>query len=989
MSAGPRTRRPLFVAAIAAGWAAVTIGCLAPVSNAATPSGSALSPLLEELARPGVHSRSAAGQAKALGIAREGPGSLVREGGQVLVEVRFDHGAASRVEALRHAGARVLSVSRRYQTATVAVTPDSLRALAAVPGVQLVSESRTPLLSAPRASTAAVGATCEGGAVISEGVEQLRAAIARSKYGVNGAGLVVGVLSDSYDRATDAADGSGPVATHAAEDVASGDLTGPANGCAGQSMTGDVLDDLGVSASEAADEGRAMLQVVHDVAPRASLAFATAFRSEVSFAENIEELADAGADVIVDDVSWFEEPFFQDGPIAAAVNKVTSEGVVYLSSAGNNNLFDSSNREIASWEAPAYRDAGSCPAAVAALPGFNGNHCMNFKSSGGTDTTFGLKVSPHATLTADLQWEEPWYGVNTDLDFFLLDSKGEVVAISARANPGELSEEGVTQKPVEILQWNNSSSASQTVRLVINRFSGAANPRLKVALLQNGGGVSETEYPESSGGDVVGPTIFGHNGAASAISVGAINYQTTAQPERYSSRGPVTHYFGPVNGTEPAPALGSPETIAKPDLVATDCGATTFFAFKEATEWRFCGTSEAAPHAAAVAALELQAKPGASVSEVRNAQTSTATPIPGFDPQAVGTGLLNAEAAVASLLPANAVTITGFPSSRTADTTPSFEFVSTNPETASFECFLDGVGAPCASPYTIPIALADGPHSFEVSALNGTSVVLDTASYAFTVDTTPPAISFSATPPPLSSQVRPAFAFAASEPASFACALDGAAPQPCESPFVAATALADGPHSFEVAATDQAGNTGHRSTSFSVDTVAPSVVLTGPPSPSANRSPSFAFAASEPATFTCTVDGQSQPCGSPFVVPAPLADGPHSFQVTAVDQAGNNGQATASFTVLASAPQTSFAKRPPSRVFISSRSVRLSFRFASDQAGSSFLCRVDGEAFHLCGARLSRRFSAGSHLVKVKARGVTGLVDPSPAVFRFRVKRNR
>jgi Subtilase family len=965
----------------------VTIVCLASVSNAATPSGSALSPVLEELAKPSVRSRAPAGQAKALGIAREGPGSLVREGGQVLAEVRFDRGAASRGGALRRAGARVLSVSRRYQTATVAVAPGSLRALAAVPGVQLVSESRTPLLSAPRASTAAVGATCEGGAVISEGVEQLRAAIARSKYGVNGAGLTVGVLSDSYDQATDAADGSGPVATHAAEDVGNGDLTGPANGCPGQSMTVNVLDDLGVSAPEASDEGRAMLQVIHDIAPRASLAFATAFHSEVSFAENIEELANAGANVIVDDVSWFEEPFFQDGPIAAAVNKVTSEGVIYLSSAGNNNLFDSSNREIASWEAPAYRDAGSCPAAVAALPGFNGTHCMNFKPSGGTDTTFGIKVSPHATLTADLQWEEPWYGVNTDLDFFLLNSKGEVVAISAAANPGELSEEGVTQKPVEILQWNNASSASQTVRLAINRFSGAANPRLKVALLQNGGGVTETEYPESSGEDVVGPTIFGHNGAATSISVGAINYQTTAQPERYSSRGPVTHYFGPVNGTIPAAALGSPESIAKPDLVATDCGATTFFAFEEANEWRFCGTSEAAPHAAAVAALELQAKPGASVSEVRNAQTSTAAPIVGFGPQAVGTGLLNAEAAVASLLPANAVTITGFPSSRTADSTPSFEFVSTNPETESFECFLDGVGAPCTSPYTVPVALADGLHSFEVSALNATSVVLDTASYAFTVDTTPPAVSFSATPAPLSSQARPAFAFAASEPASFTCAFDRAAPQPCESPFVAASALADGTHDFEVVATDQVGNVGHSSTSFSIDTVPPSVALTVPPSPSANRSPSFAFSATEPAAFTCTVDGQSQPCGSPFVVPAPLADGPHAFQVTAVDPAGNSGHATASFTVLASPPQTSFAKHPPSLVSTASRSVRLSFRFASDQAGSTFLCRVDGEAFHACGAKLSRRFTVGRHVVKVKARGVTGLLDPSPAISRVRVKR--
>ena len=96
---------------------------------------------------------------------------------------------------------------------------------------------------------------------------------------------------------------------------------------------------------------------------------------------------------------------------------------------------------------------------------------------------------------------------------------------------------------------------------------------------------------------MVGPTIFGHNGAASAISVGAVPYDRGESPERYSSRGPVTHYFGPVESrSAPAPALTSPQTISKPDVVASDCVATTFFAEEEGSAWRFCGTSAAAPH---------------------------------------------------------------------------------------------------------------------------------------------------------------------------------------------------------------------------------------------------------------------------------------------------------------------------------------------------------------------------------------------------------
>ena len=64
-----------------------------------------------------------------------------------------------------------------------------------------------------------------------------------------------------------------------------------------------------------------MAQIVHDLAPGADLAFATAFNGEIAFANNIRNSAAAGAEVIVDDVFYPEEPFFQDGPIAVAVER--------------------------------------------------------------------------------------------------------------------------------------------------------------------------------------------------------------------------------------------------------------------------------------------------------------------------------------------------------------------------------------------------------------------------------------------------------------------------------------------------------------------------------------------------------------------------------------------------------------------------------------------------------------------------------------------
>ena len=79
-----------------------------------------------------------------------------------------------------------------------------------------------------------------------------------------------------------------------------------------------------------------MLEIVHDLAPGASLGFATAFTSDASFAENIRALrSQARCDIIVDDVIYFNESSFQDGPIAQAVTDVTADGAMYFSSAGN------------------------------------------------------------------------------------------------------------------------------------------------------------------------------------------------------------------------------------------------------------------------------------------------------------------------------------------------------------------------------------------------------------------------------------------------------------------------------------------------------------------------------------------------------------------------------------------------------------------------------------------------------------------------------
>jgi hypothetical protein len=129
----------------------------------------------------------------------------------------------------------------------------------------------------------------------------------RGGYDVDGTGYKIGVLSDSYNTQP---------GNKAAQDAVNGDL--PSSGV-------QIIEDYPFGA--ATDEGRAMLQIIHDIAPGADLAFRTAFISAGDFAAGIQELANANCDIIVDDVTYITEPFFQDGVIAQAVDAVAAQGV--------------------------------------------------------------------------------------------------------------------------------------------------------------------------------------------------------------------------------------------------------------------------------------------------------------------------------------------------------------------------------------------------------------------------------------------------------------------------------------------------------------------------------------------------------------------------------------------------------------------------------------------------------------------------------------
>ena len=320
---------------------------------------------------------------------------------------------------------------------------------------------------------------------------------------------------------------------------------------------------------------------------------------------------------------------------------------------------------------------------------------------------------------------------------------------------------------------------------------------------------------------------------------------------------------------------------------------------------------------------------------------------------------------------------------------------------ASFECRRDGAAfAPCTSPQAYA-ALADGAHSFEVRAIDTAgNVDQSPASFSWTIDTAAPTTSIDSSPPALSNAGSASFAFSGSDAggsgvASFECRRDGASFAPCTSPQAYA-GLADGAHSFEVRAIDTAGNVDQTPASFSwsIDTAAPTTNIdSSPPALSNAGSASFAFSGSDAggsgvASFECRRDGAAfAPCTSPQAYAA-LADGAHSFEVRAIDTAGNVDQTPASFswTIDTAAPTTNIDSSPPAL----SNSASASFAFSGTDAGgsgvASFECRRDGASFAPCTSpQAYAALADGAHSFEVRAIDTAGNVDQSPATFSWSI----
>jgi subtilisin-like proprotein convertase family protein len=512
---------------------------------------------------------------------------------------------ADLIEAVTNLGGTVTSSSIPHGSVRALISLDQLENVAALPSVRSVRpamKARSTLHAPPygskfslvsrkdrialaiaaakeaaarpsaRLSTGPVAST-NVGSVSDEADVALGSARARKTFGVDGTGVNVGVISDSDDFSEAA--------------IASGDLPP------------DQFTIPGQSGRPGTGEGTAMMEIVHDIAPGAKIFFASAFESPEAFADNIRQLRFTyHCDIIIDDVGYFFESPYQDDIIAAAVDDVYDDGAMYFSSAGNDGNMD--NGTSGAWSGT-FTDAG----ALATLP------------SGYTVHDFGSGViSDRVEVAGDplyLHWaaagslDNP--AATDDYDLFVLDEDlRNVVAASTDIQDG-------TDIAFEFID----ATIPVGSRVVIAKKAGSAVLPVRVQL--SGGELALTTAGAS----------YGHPVARGAVGVAAIDVAEaaggeftsgpTTQAELFTSDGYSTIYFNPDN----SPIAGGPITRLQPSITGPDGVSTTLPGTSGLNP--FFGTSAAAPHAGAVAALLKSAQPDKPNWYIEQIMASAATDI--------------------------------------------------------------------------------------------------------------------------------------------------------------------------------------------------------------------------------------------------------------------------------------------------------------------------------------------------------------------------
>ncbi len=451
-------------------------------------------------------------------------------------------------------------------TPSASATPDQTTPAAGAIGAALMAEARATANGVGPAQLDVADAAVGGPA-------------ARAG-GLTGSGVKIGIISDSYNLLGGAA---------AAEQA--GLL--PSNGVT-------VLEEGPVGG---ADEGQAIAEILHATAPGAQLYFYSGFYSATDFAAGIKALQAAGCKIIVDDVSYPDEPMFQNaGPVDTAVAAAVSAGVDYFTAVGN--------------DGRGFYQA-SVATQTAQIAGLGTVQAQTF-AGGATTQTVTIPAGNATTLALD--WNAPYGATNADPITVTILSGSTIVAASTQAG-----NEPVVTVDFPILGVDKA----YTVAITYN--SGVPKPSMIKYVLEGGGSIGGLPNGQGSG------SAYGQSLLPGVNAVGAVDVANTPihggtpTPESFSSTGGGQLLYS-ANGTP----LSPPAAANGPDFLAPDGAATSSIN-------PFFGTSAAAPVAAATAALMLQANPTLANADITTLLEDSA--LPAGAANVAGAGLIQANLA--------------------------------------------------------------------------------------------------------------------------------------------------------------------------------------------------------------------------------------------------------------------------------------------------------------------------------------------------------
>ena len=442
------------------------------------------------------------------------------------------------------------------------------------------------------------------GSITPDVVGEIGADQVMSEFGIDGSGVKIGVISDGVGNLG---------ASQASGDLPFVQVGGPSSG---------------------GSEGTAMLEIIHDIAPGAELAFHTG-NTTARFIQAIEFFCNNDVDIIVDDIGYLSEPYFQDGSVAQAAGDAVNQGKIFISAAGND--------QDRHYQAP-YTD-------IAPGDDESDNHDFGVAAGEASTNRMTYLLPAGGDVSIFLQWSDAFGASSNDYDLFAVEpGTTNTIASSTIIQNGD-------DDPLEFISVGNNGSTAGTFEIVIDKFSGEDKT---LEIFFNGNGeLLEFNVPEDS--------VYGHPAHPDVIGTGATN---NGQIDFFSSFGPSSIFHGPVvtvsSLTRDADLKGlvPVEQRPKPDISAPNRIATTVPGF-----FNFAGTSAAAPVLAGAAALTYQALEFANQAlasaqsaegliasrqnpeEVREILTSTATDIgpPGVD-NTSGAGIVNAFEAVEEAL---------------------------------------------------------------------------------------------------------------------------------------------------------------------------------------------------------------------------------------------------------------------------------------------------------------------------------------------------